>query len=299
MRTKTRIACILFAGLVVAPLAALSQEALRVEDALERSTNGTPEQQSRPLPHKVIGNVYQVGSETLNSFLITTPEGHILINSTYERNVPLIRNSVEELRFRFTDIEIVLGSHGHTDHHEADALIKELTGADVMVMAEDVPGVEEIRPEGKPHPIDRVLHHLETITLGGTTLTPHLTPGHTPGCTTWTWTAEEDGRSYDVVLLCGGAPTGSAGPLVDADGRITRPAVDFMSSQKYLRALPVDVFLAAHGSMFNVAEKYANIGRSSTNPFVDPEGYRNELENWEKMFVSRLEEQARAVMSPE
>jgi metallo-beta-lactamase class B len=286
---------LVFAGAALEVLAQ-SQQALRVQEALNRSTNGTAEQQARPFPHKVIGNVYQVGSETLNSFLITTPDGHILINSTYERNVPLIRASVEQLGFRFTDVKILLGSHAHTDHHEADALIKQLTGAQVVVMAEDVPLVRAMQPGGKPHPVDRVVRHLDTVSLGGTTLTAHLTPGHTPGCTTWTWKAEEGGRSYDVLLLCGGAPTAGSGPLVDAEGRITKPALEFMTSQKYLRTLPVDVFLAAHGPMYNVVEKHANIGKTP-NPFIDREGYLNELENWEKMFVSRLEEQAKKALS--
>jgi metallo-beta-lactamase class B len=295
MRSKLWITCLVLAA-VATQVKAQSQKALRVDEALARNINGTPEQQNRPFPHKVVGNVYHVGSETLSSFLITTPAGHILINSTYERNVPLIRSSVEQLGFRFADIRILLGSHAHTDHHEGDALVKELSGAQVMVMAEDVPLVQEMRPGGKAHPVDRVLHHLDTVQLGGTTLTAHLTPGHTPGCTTWTWKAEEGGRSYDVLLLCGGGPTPQGGALVDANGKLTKVSTDFMSSQKYLRKLPLDVFLAAHGTMYNVVAKAANIGKGP-NPFIDPEGYLNELENWEKFFMSRLEEQAKKAIS--
>src|SRR5712691_1812551 len=152
-------------------------------------------------PHKVIGNVYFVGTEGLGSFLITTPQGHILINSDYERTVPMIRASVEKLGFRFTDIKILLGSHAHGDHMEGDALFKELTGARVMAMEQDVPALEKMRPGNKPHPIDQVLHDGDEVSLGGTTLAAHLTAGHTAGDTTWTMRAEEGGRSYSVVIL--------------------------------------------------------------------------------------------------
>lgn len=134
---------------------------------------------NKPFPaHKIIGNVYFVGSEQLGSFLITTPEGHILINSDYEETVPVIRAAVEKLGFKFTDIKILLGSHAHPDHMTGDALVKELTGARVMAMEEDIPALNNIRPGGKAHPIDRVLHDGDAVTLGGTTLVAHLTPGH-------------------------------------------------------------------------------------------------------------------------
>src|SRR5678816_1618639 len=157
---------------------------------------------NKPFPaHKVIGNLYFVGSEQLGSFLITTPEGHILINSDYEETVPVIRAAVESLGFKFGDIKILLGSHAHPDHMTGDALVKQLTGATVMAMEQDIPALNNIRPGGKPHPIDKVLHDGDKVTLGGTTLTAHLTPGHTKGCTTWTFTTTEDVRSYNVVVV--------------------------------------------------------------------------------------------------
>src|SRR5437660_9042206 len=135
---------------------------------------GTPEDQSTAFPpHKIIGNIYYVGTRTLTSFLVTTPEGAILINSTYERNVPVIQKSVEQLGFKFSDIKIVLGNHAHGDHQEGDALAKQLTGAQVMAMAEDVPALEAITPGGKEHPIDKILHDGDEVRLGGTTLVAH------------------------------------------------------------------------------------------------------------------------------
>jgi metallo-beta-lactamase class B len=148
---------------------------------------GTEEDQTAQFPpHKIIGNVYYVGTKTLSSFLVVTPQGNILIDSTYERNVPTIRKSVEQLGFKFSDIKILLGNHAHGDHQEGDALVKQLSGAQVMAMAEDVPSLQAIKPGGKEHPIDKILHDGETVALGGTALVAHLTPGHTRGCITWT-----------------------------------------------------------------------------------------------------------------
>src|SRR5215210_2910610 len=162
---------------------------------------GTPEDQTTQFPpHRIIGNVYYVGTRTLSSFLIVTPQGNILIDSTYERNVKTIEKSVTDLGFKFADVKILLGNHAHGDHQEGDALVKQLTGARIMAMAEDVPALQAMRPGGKEHPIDRILHDGEAVTLGGTTLVAHLTAGHTRGATTWTMTAQETGKTYDVVF---------------------------------------------------------------------------------------------------
>ena len=167
-------------------------------------------------PHKIIGNIYYVGTKTLSSFLIVTPQGNILIDSTYERNVPTIEKSVTDLGFKFSDIKILLGNHAHGDHQEGDALVKQMTGAQVMAMAEDVPALQAMKPGGKEHPIDKVLHDGDTVTLGGTTLVAHLTAGHTRGCTTWTTTAQEGGKTYNVVFGC------SLRPPARADARDRR-----------------------------------------------------------------------------
>src|SRR6476659_3058313 len=126
-------------------------------------------------PHRVIDNVYFVGTDQLGSFLVTTPAGHILINSDFESTVPLLRKNVEALGFRFTDIRIILGSHAHGDHMEGDAMVKELTGGQVMAMEEDVPALRAMKPGGRPHPIDRILHDGDTVQLGGETLTAYRT----------------------------------------------------------------------------------------------------------------------------
>jgi metallo-beta-lactamase class B len=240
-------------------------------------------------PHKVIGNVYFVGTEGLGSFLITTPEGHILINSDYERTVPMIRASVEKLGFRFTDIKILLGSHAHGDHMEGDALFKELTGARVMAMEEDVPALEKMRPGGKPHPIDRVLHDGDDVKLGGVTLVAHLTPGHTKGCVTWTMKVQDGGKSYEVVIL--GSIGVNAGYILVNNKDYPQIADDYVRGFKALRALPCDVFLGSHGRFYSLKEKYAKLGKGGPNPFIDHAGYLAHLDLQEKAFKAKLEEQ--------
>jgi metallo-beta-lactamase class B len=257
-----------------------------------RRNIGTPEQLNAQFPpHKIIGNLYYVGTESLGSFLVSTPAGLILINSDYERNVATIRDSVEKLGFKFGDIKILLGSHAHADHMEGDALVKELTGATVMAMAEDVPALQKIMPGNKPHPIDRVLHDGDEVTLGGTTLVAHLTPGHTRGCTTWTMKVKEGSGTYNVVII------GSVGvnPGFKLVNNLQTPhiAEEYMQSYKILRSLPCDVPLGSHPAMYNLAAKYPKIGNGS-NPFIDPDGYKEELDVQEALFRSILEQQQKA-----
>ena len=242
-------------------------------------------------PHKIIGNVYYVGSQALGTFLITTPEGNILINSDYEVTVPVIKAGVEQLGFKFTDIKILLGSHAHGDHMEGDAMIKEMSGARVMAMEQDVPALQAMRPGGKAHPIDRILKDGDTVTLGGVTLTAHLTAGHSKGCTTWTFKAQENGKSYDVVIV------GSAGvnPGVKLVGNADYPtiAADFVKTFAVLRSLPCDVPLGSHPGMFGMAAKFANVGKGP-NPYIDPEGYRIEIDTNDAVYYRTLAAQRKA-----
>ena len=248
---------------------------------LTRNMGTEADQTTAFTPHKVIGNVYYVGTRTLSSYLITTPAGHILINSTYERNVPVIKKSVEQLGFKFEDIEIVLGTHAHGDHQEGDALVKQMTGAQVYAMAEDVPALRNMRPGGKEHPIDRELKHGETVTLGGTTLTAHHTPGHTRGATTWTLRAAEQGNLYDVVIASSYRAPGKVSPAVEDE---------FNRTFKYLRTLPCDVPLGDHPAQYNMMAKHGK--PVPTNAFIDPDNCWVEAEVQEAMLRAQLALQA-------
>ena len=253
---------------------------------LQRNLGGPDDQTTAFPPHRVIGNVNYVGTNSLASYLVVTPGGLILINSSYDRNVPVIRKSVEALGFKFADIRILLGSHAHGDHREGDAAVKALSGAQVVAMAEDVPALERMRPGDKPHPIDRVIHDGDTVTLGGTTLVAHLTPGHSRGCTTWTLKVTDGGRSYDVVIV-GSLGVNPGFKLVD---NREAPAIadEFRRAFKVSRGLPCDVPLASHPAMYRMAEKYTRLGQGGPNPFIDPAGYARELDLTEAMFQAVL-----------
>jgi metallo-beta-lactamase class B len=244
---------------------------------------GTPEDQTTAFsPHKVIGNIYYVGTRTLSSFLITTPQGHILVNTTYERNVPTIEKSVAQLGFKFADIRFIVGTHAHGDHQEGDALAKQMTGAQVVVMAEDVPALQAIRPGGKEHPVDRMLRDGESVTLGGTTLVAHLTAGHTRGCTTWTTSVQEGGRSYNVVIQCS----------LRAPGMLTPAVVNELNRTfKLVRSLPCDVPLGDHPAQYNMHAKHAKLAAGGGNPFIDAANCTAEADIQEAMFRAALDEQ--------
>lgn len=260
-------------------------------DDLFRRNIGTREDQDTPFtPHKIVGNLYYVGTRSLASFLLTTPQGHILINSDYERNVPAVRQSIEALGFKYTDIKMLLGSHAHADHMEGDALVKQLSGAQVMAMAEDVPALQAMTgPNKRPHPIDRVLHDGEKVELGGMTLVAHLTPGHTRGCTTWTFDVADGGKKYGVLII------GSVGvnPGMKLIGNDSYPTIvqDFQRSFAFLRSQHPDIPLGSHPGMYNMNEKFAKLGSGRPNPYIDPAGYVAELDIVEGVFKSVLAQQ--------
>jgi metallo-beta-lactamase class B len=293
MRVKGLLVAIV--GQLVASSVGITQQPagkVWTQEEMLRRNVGTREDQMTPFtPHKVIGNIHYVGTRSLASFLVTTPEGHILINTNYEAGVPGLKDSVEKLGFKFTDIKIVLGSHAHGDHMEGDALVKEITGAQVMAMAEDVPALERMRPGGKPHPIDRTLRDGDRVTLGGTTLVARLTPGHTRGCTTWTTSVQEDGRERSVVII------GSMGsnPGFQFVNNKENPGIvdEYKQGFRVLRSLMPDVPLGSHPAMYDMVAKFRRIGNGA-NPFIDPAGYTAELDLVERLFLQVLAEQQKA-----
>ncbi len=252
---------------------------------LARNMGTAADQTTAFPPHKIIGNIYYVGTRTLSSFLIVTPDGNILLDSTYERNVPTIEKSVTDLGFKFSDIKILIGNHAHGDHQEGDALVKQMTGAQAMMMAEDVPALQAMKPGGKEHPIDRILRDGDSVMLGGTTLVAHLTPGHTRGCTTWTTTAQEGGKIYNVMFGCSLRPPAVLTPAI---------IEELSRAYKIVRALPCDVQLGDHGAQYGMQEKYAKRAEGAPNPFIDPASCTLEADVEEAMFRALLTEQQQA-----
>ena len=266
--------------------------------ALALALTGQGPSSERFPAHRVIGNVYYVGSKDLASYLITTPEGHILINSGFEETVRLIRAGVESLGFKMRDIKILLASHAHSDHVAGHALAKELTGAKVYVMRGDDTVISSggegqyfyTKSRWKPCAVDRVLEDGDEIKLGGVTLVARRTPGHTRGCTTWTWRVTDGAKTYDVVVI--GSPNVNPGYRLVDNKDYPEIAADFEKTFQILKALPCEVFLGAHGGYYGMIEKYELSKREpEKNPFVDPEGYRAYVALKEKAFHETLEQQ--------
>jgi metallo-beta-lactamase class B len=250
-------------------------------------------------PHHIAGNLYYVGSQGLASYLITTPQGNILINSSLESSVPMIRESIEKLGFHFSDTKILLISHAHWDHCAGSALVKELTGAKYYVMDGDVEVVESGgktdfqyggNPDNryKPTKVDRVLHDGDEVRLGDTVLVARLTPGHTKGTTTWTMQVKDGGKMLDVVIV--GSPNVNPGYKLVNNPLYPQIAKDYEHSFAVWKSLPCDFFLGAHGDYYGLAAKYPRLGHGE-NPFIDPEGYKKYIAEKEQAFRDELKKQ--------
>jgi metallo-beta-lactamase class B len=274
------------------------------DSATPGSVTPDPADWSEPFPaHRMIGNIYYVGSRGLASYLITTPAGHILINSNLKTSVPLIRESIEKLGFHFSDVKILLISHAHFDHDAGSAEITKLTGAKYMVMDGDVVVVEsggkndfqygnDATLRYPPTTVDRVLHDGDEVRLGDTVLTAHKTAGHTRGCTTWSLRVSEAGKSYDVVIV--GSPNVNTGYKLVNNARYREIADDYARGFQVLKSLPCDVFLGAHGGYFEMEAKYAKLNAGGPNPYIDSAGYKNYIADREQAFLAELQKQTAA-----
>ena len=252
----------------------------------------------QPFPaFKLIGNVYWVGTYDLSTYLITTDEGHILINTGFEDTVPLITQGVEQLGFKMSDVKILLATHAHFDHVAGMAELKRLTGGQMWMSEADAVlledgGKSDFRFGGDPDTsfdpvkVDRRLKDQDTIALGGVALTAHHHPGHTKGATSFALTVREAGRDYRVVI----ANMGSINPGVTVSGMPNYPAIadDYARTFAAQKALPADVFLASHAAQFGMHAKYKPGASYDPNRFVDPQGYLAAVERLEGLYREQL-----------
>ncbi len=272
--------------------------ALAQADETSRSWNQPVE------PFRIAGNLYYVGASDITSYLITTPKGHILIDGGFVETAPLIRESVKKLGFRMEDVKILLSSHAHYDHAGGLAALKKMTGARFFSSQADAPAHargdknDPVLGDHSSYPpvqADRLLKDGDTVTLGGSTLTAHVTAGHTRGCTTWTMKVDDGGRKLDAVFICSTSvlPKTRLGDIGGGGGggSPTYPGIadDYARTFRVLRELPCDLFLASHGSFYNLKDKAERRRKGEgPNPFVDPEGYKQYVERSEKAFRDRL-----------
>jgi metallo-beta-lactamase class B len=254
-------------------------------------------------PFRIAGNLYYVGSGDLAAYLLVTPQGDILINSNLTSSPALIRKSVEALGFHLRDIKILLISHAHYDHCAGSAQMLRETHAKYEVMAQDVSVVQsgghtdfnyfnDKSMYFPPAHVDRILRDGDKVTLGGTTLTAHLTAGHTRGTTTWTFDESEAGRVLHVVIV--GSPNVNPGYKLVGNTKYPRIAADFRHQFQVLNSLPCDIFLGAHGAYFGLAEKYPRFKAGDHNAFVDPAGYKAYIADRQQAFEAEFKKQSAA-----
>jgi metallo-beta-lactamase class B len=233
-------------------------------------------------PFNVIGDIYYVGAAGVSAFLIRTPAGAILTDGGLPESAPLIEQNIRALGVKLSDVKILLNSHAHFDHAGGLAELKRATGAKLYASAGDRPFLESGRitfgpSVADPFPpvkVDHVVADGETVSLGGVTLTAHLTPGHTPGCTSWTMPVTAAGHTYRVMFFCSISVAGN--PLTGSKAYPTI-AQDYRSSFAKLREMDVDVFLAPHGAQFGMDAKLERMKVGAPNPFVDRDEFHHYL----------------------
>ena len=249
-------------------------------------------------PFRIAGNLYYVGASDLSSLLIVTPQGHILLDSGLVETVPQIQQNVAQLGFRLEDVKVLINTHAHYDHAGGLALLKRLTGATLMASEADAallaaggkgdPNFGD-RLAYEPVKADRILHDGDKVELGGVTMTAHLTPGHTKGNTTWTMTVTEDSKHYNVVVV--GSTSTLGYKLVD-NPNYPGIVADYQRTFQILKSLPCDIFLAPHGSFYDLTKKSKLLEQGTKqNPFIDPDGYKRYVEEGEIAFNKELERQ--------
>ena len=266
----------------------------QVNDAERRAWN-------RPVkPFRVAGNIYYVGVEGVASYLITTPQGHILMDSGFAETVPRIQDSLKQLGFRLEDVKVLINSHAHFDHAGGLARLKKLTGAKLMVSEADAKLIadggrsdfqwgDNTSFHFEPAEVDRLLRDKDKVELGGVTMVARITPGHTKGCTTWTMKVREAGRDLDVVFV--GSTTIPGYKLLN-NSAYPNIVEDYAYTFSLLTTLKCDVFLAPHGSFFGLDEKRALLEKGSkTNPFIDPQSYRRFINATERAYQKQLKEE--------
>jgi metallo-beta-lactamase class B len=261
------------------------------------SAQQTPVQRSEwnvPVtPFHVIGNVHYVGARGVSAFLITTKAGSILLDAGLPETAPLIAKSIAGLGFQLANVKYLLNSHAHFDHAGGLAELKRLSHASLVASRGDAPALEAGSPAQPAVHVDRVIDDGARVELGGSVLTAHVTPGHTKGCTTWTMTTEEAGKTYRVVFYCS---TSVVDRLV---GNAAYPDIvaDYERSFTLLRALPCDVFLGPHPDFFRMQSKLAQRTPGAPNPFVDSGELRRYIDGSEQQFRQKLEGE-RAAATP-
>ena len=251
-------------------------------------------------PFRILGNLYYVGASDIAAYLVTTPEGHILVDGGFEETAPLIEAGVTKLGFELEDVKILLNSHAHFDHAGGLARLKERTGAKFLAMAADADWLRTGDAQWGAIPavvVDEELQHGDVVELGGVQMTAVHTPGHTPGCTSWTLQVTEGvgdhAETYDVVLV--GSPNALSDHVLVDNEDYPQIVSDFELTFERMKALDVDVFLGAHAQYFQMSQKLEALAADGDRSiFVNPDEYRTFVERKEEQFREELARQQAA-----
>ena len=245
-------------------------------------------------PYKIIDNTYSVGSAGLTALLIVTPKGAVLLDTGMPQYAGMVEKNIQALGFKLSDIKILITSHGHFDHAGGMAKLKADTGAQVIAAEEEryalekgvYPGSENVTAMNFPGvKVDRAVKDGEAIELGGLKLTAHLTPGHTKGCTTWTWPVKDkDGSAHTAIYFCSASVAANSLVPEQYPGIVA----DYQRTFATARAIPGDVFLAPHSEFFDAKAKKARLGQPGPNPFIDRAGYLKVIDAQQKSFEDAL-----------
>jgi metallo-beta-lactamase class B len=276
-------ACVIGRGLGILVLLGIVQCGLACAQTAEERVAW-----NRPIePFRLIGNIHYVGAAGVSAFLITTPEGAFLLDGGLPETAALIRANIETLGFRVTDVKYLLNSHAHFDHAGGLDALKQASGAAMVASSGDAPALKAGGPDMPSVAVDRVVRDGEALTLGGTTMIANVTPGHTKGCTSWSTTVTEGGRSYRVLFNC------SVSIVDRLVGNTAYPSIvaDYERTFRRFREFPADVFLSSHPYAFELEAKRVKQRAGGANPFVDPSELRRFMDQAERQFREALKKQ--------
>jgi metallo-beta-lactamase class B len=254
-----------------------------------------PAEWSTPVqPFQIAGPVFYVGTQGLAAYLIVGHQGAILLDGTTAANAPLIERNIEALGIPLHAVKRLISDHAHEDHVGALAQIKQDTGAEFWASAGDTWALEHGRVRGdtdyRPKPfapvkVDHVVRDAETLQLGDVTLTAHLTPGHTPGCTSWSTTVEEHGRELHVLFLCS---ITVAGNILVGNRAYPQITSDYRATFRKLASMQAQILLPSHPDLADVLEREARRTAGETDAFIDPQALPSLVAHFSAAFETAL-----------
>ena len=246
-------------------------------------------------PFRIAGNFYYVGANDVAAFLITGPEGHVVLDGGYPSTAPMIMASIAKLGFDIKDVKVLLNSEPHPDHAGGLGVLQQASGAELWASEASADAIAAggddsdivlplralIRLGILGYPATRVDHRFkdgDTIRVGPIVLTAHVTGGHTRGCTSWSFPVPDGDRVLNVVSACS---------LVVLQGmRYREQGADFERTFRVLRSLPADIWVTSHARQWGRYRKFVarDTAKNPTDPFIDREGYRAYIDTYEAEF---------------